>query len=173
MADGTEASEGTRTGAAPAPDLAPDLTAVSAERLGRDGQRLTAQRLELVELLAEAGAPLSIPEILERRPHLAQSSVYRNLTALERAGVVQRLLAGDEWGRYELAEDLTEHHHHLICSTCGRVADITLPHDVEEALDRAVAVVATERGFRIDAHRFDLLGQCGRCLTAAPATGTG
>ena len=45
---------------------------------------------------------------------------------LEQAGVVHRVVATDEFTRYELAEDLTEHHHHLICSSCGAVADFTI-----------------------------------------------
>ena len=34
--------------------------------------------------------------------------MYRNLSVLERAGVVQRIVTTDEWARYELAEDLTD-----------------------------------------------------------------
>ena len=55
--------------------------ATAADRLRGDGQRYTAQRRSLVDLLAEVEQPLTIPQLLERRPGLAQSSAYRNLAA--------------------------------------------------------------------------------------------
>src|SRR5439155_6595264 len=95
-----------------------------AERLRGDGQRYPSQRRRLVEILARAGSPLSIPEILRGRRGLAQSSVYRNVGGLEQAGVLRRIVTDEEHGRYELAEDLTGHHHHLVCVNCGRVEDV-------------------------------------------------
>ena len=49
--------------------------------LAGDDQRYTQTRRRLVDVLAESTVPLTIPEILERDAHLAQSSVYRNLVA--------------------------------------------------------------------------------------------
>jgi Fur family transcriptional regulator, ferric uptake regulator len=132
--------------------------------LRRDGQRYTDNRRRLVHALEAAGAPLTIPEILAREGDLAQSSVYRNLSVLERAGVLQRIVTTDEWARYELAEELTEHHHHLICAGCGVMRDFTLSSGVEEALDDALAGVATDAGFTLGHHRLDLVGHCGACL---------
>jgi Fe2+ or Zn2+ uptake regulation protein len=140
-----------------------ELDRIAVTRLRRDGQRYTDNRRQLVGLLAGAEAPLTIPEILERRSDLAQSSVYRNLGVLERAGVVQKIVTTDEWARYELSEDLTEHHHHLICSSCGAVRDFTVSARLEEAIDEALAAVAADAGFRIDHHRLDLVGRCPAC----------
>ena len=65
-----------------------DLHASGAQRLRQDGQRYTTQRRALVDLLVAVDQPLTIPQLLERQPGLAQSSAYRNLAVLERAGVV-------------------------------------------------------------------------------------
>jgi Fe2+ or Zn2+ uptake regulation protein len=140
-----------------------DLHATTAARLQRDDQRYTARRRALVEVLADAHQPLTILQLLQRRGDLAQSSAYRNLAVLERAGVVHRIASSDEFARYELAEDLTEHHHHLICSGCGDVADFTVPPDVELELDRALSTVASRTGFQVAQHRLDLVGTCARC----------
>ena len=140
-----------------------DLHATAAARLRDDAQRYTPQRRALVELLAEVDQPLTIPQLLERRAGLAQSSVYRNLAVLERAGVVHRILTTDDFARYELAEDLTEHHHHLICSSCGDVTDFTVPAPVEHELETALAKVARKAGFEVRHHRLDLVGTCPRC----------
>jgi Fe2+ or Zn2+ uptake regulation protein len=140
-----------------------ELDRTAAARLQADGQRYTDNRRQLVAVLAGGTAPLTIPEILERCPELAQSSAYRNLSVLERAGVVQRIVTTDEWARYELAEELTEHHHHLICSGCGRVEDFTVSAALERSIDSAMAEAAAAAGFSLDHHRLDLVGRCGRC----------
>ncbi len=135
----------------------------AAERLRADGQRYTAQRRAIVELLADAPQPLTIPQLVARQPGLAQSSAYRNLAVLERAGVVHRIVTTDGFGRVELAEDLTRHHHHLICAACGEVTDFEVSDAVEHDLDRALARVAKRTGFNVRTHRLDLVGTCADC----------
>jgi Fur family ferric uptake transcriptional regulator len=142
---------------------ASDLHEVASARLGGADQRYTRVRRALVDLLAAADAPLSLPQLLERAPDLAQSSAYRNLVVLERAGVVHRIVTADDFARYELAEDLTGHHHHLICTQCGEVRDFTMSGRLEAELDRALADVAAEHGFAADHHRLDLVGRCASC----------
>jgi Fur family transcriptional regulator, ferric uptake regulator len=140
-----------------------DLHEVAALRLTGAGQRYTRARRALVDVLADADAPLALPQLLERDRSLAQSSAYRNLVVLERAGVVHRIVTADEFARYELAEDLTGHHHHLICSECGDVRDFTVPASLESALVRALARVAGEHEFVAEHHRLDLIGRCPAC----------
>lgn len=143
-----------------------ELDRIAAARLRAVGQRYTTNRRELVAVLAESDAPLTIPELLGRRAGLAQSSVYRNLSIMEQAGVVTRIVTSDEWARFELAHDLTEHHHHMICSTCGAVADITLPAELESSIDATFTKIARKKGFRLDHHRLDLVGLCAGCVKA-------
>ena len=141
-----------------------DLHTAVAERLREREQRYTRGRRALVDVLEEATRPLTIQEILGRDKALAQSSAYRNLVLLEQTGVVHRVVSTDEFARYELAEHLTEHHHHhLICSQCGQVADFTVAPEVEDALARALGAAAEEAGFVTHDHRLDLIGQCRRC----------
>lgn len=140
-----------------------DLHEQAALRLRALDQRYTRGRRALVDVLARADAPLSIPQLREHDRSLAQSSAYRNLAVLERAGVVHRIVAADEFARYELAEDLTEHHHHLICATCGDVRDFTVSPELEGDLDRALDGIAREHGFSADHHRLDLVGTCADC----------
>ena len=140
-----------------------DLHSTAADRLRGDGQRYTTQRQALVGLLDEVDQPLTIPQLLERQPGLAQSSAYRNLAVLERAGVVHQIVTSDEFARYELAEDLTHHHHHLICSSCGDVTDFEVSAAVEQELEAALARVAKRTGFQVRTHRLDLVGTCSTC----------
>ena len=140
-----------------------DLDDVAATRLRTLKQRYTTARRALVEVLVEAEAPLTVAEIIEQDESLALSSAYRNLVVLEQAGVIHRIVTSDEYARYELAEDLTQHHHHLICSRCGAVRDFTISEDVEDALDRALRRVAKRNEFSAEHHRLDLVGVCANC----------
>ena len=144
-------------------DRSPDLSGAVFERLENAGQRLTGNRSAIVDVLGNSARPMTIPEILEARPDLAQSSVYRNLLVLEQAGLVHRIVTNDEFARYELAEDLTGHHHHLICASCGSVEDIPPIPTLEAAMDGAIAHVARRTGFHTETHRIDLIGRCARC----------
>jgi Fur family transcriptional regulator, ferric uptake regulator len=141
----------------------PHVHRTAAERLRRDGQRYTTSRRTLVEVLESTDRPLTIPELMAQRVGIPQSSAYRNLAVLERAGVVDRVVATDEFIRYELAEDLTEHHHHMICAGCGSVADFVMTPAEERRLTAAADAIAGEAGFQVASHRFDLLGRCGAC----------
>ena len=143
--------------------MATDVHAAAAARLKRADQRYTGGRRELVEVLAAAGRPLAIPDVLAARPGLPQSSVYRNLAVLEQAGAVRRVTGADDFARYELAEDLTEHHHHLFCKSCGSVTDVTLSAPFERAVGQAIAEVAEQTGFRPEVHSLDLVGVCAAC----------
>jgi Fur family ferric uptake transcriptional regulator len=142
---------------------------VATARLQRLGQRLTPRRQSLLSILGSARHPLTIHEILDRGRGLAMSSAYRNLTVLEQAGVVHRIITREDFARYELAEELTEHHHHLVCSSCGLVRD--LPTDITlERLMRAASARATQEGFTPVTHRLDIIGLCEDCAEAAAPT---
>ncbi|MEX0984649.1 MAG: transcriptional repressor [Actinomycetota bacterium] len=140
-----------------------DVHAIVQARLLEVGQRYTPKRRALIEHLAAAATPPALPDIMATDPKLPQSSVYRNLAVLEHAGVVRRVITEGEFARFELAEDLTAHHHHLICSSCGRVEDVTVPASFESTMDRTLDRVARETGFATVSHRLDLIGICRAC----------
>ncbi len=136
-----------------------------AALLNNVGQRFTSGRHSMVEALVALDRPVTVPEVVATLPGLATSSAYRHMTVLEQAGVVRRIvLGGDEHARFELAEALTDHHHHhLICSRCGSVDDFTVPAKLERAVSDALDDVAATTGFKATDHRFDLIGLCARC----------
>ena len=146
-----------------------ELHAAAEERVRAVGQRYTSARRRLVQILDRAGSPLPLPAILARHGDLKQSSVYRNLAALEQAGVVRRVLTDEDFGRYELTEDLTGHHHHLVCSNCGTVEDVDFASGFEDTLEAQLAELAERTGFSTVSHRLDLIGLCRTCAAAASA----
>jgi len=139
-----------------------DLHEAVEDRLRSIGQRYTPKRRALVEALVGARNPVAVPELTRRRD-LPQSSLYRNLAVLEQAGAVHRVVTQGEFTQYELAEDLTHHHHHLVCRNCGMVEDVAVPASLERQVQRSLADVEGRTGFSAISHRFDLIGICRNC----------
>lgn len=140
-----------------------DLHASVAEMLAANEQRYTSGRRSLVEALASAVRPLTIADIMAAAPSLPQSSAYRNLSVLEEAGVVHRVVTNEEFARYELAEGLTEHHHHLVCTSCGAIEDIDIPGALERNIEKSVTALARASDYSGVSHRLDLMGLCPNC----------
>jgi len=59
--------------------------------------------------------------------------------------------------------DLSEHHHHLVCSNCGTVQDVLLPRDLERRMEGALTAAAASAGFSHATHRVDVIGTCRDC----------
>jgi Fur family ferric uptake transcriptional regulator len=146
-----------------AQEIADDMHGVVERRLRLIDQRYTSGRRAIVDLLVSAGHPVSIGDIAERLPGLPRSSAYRHLTDLHAAGLVRRVTASDEFTRFELAEDLTEHHHHLLCMNCGKVIDVTLPASFEQQAAEAIGQLAEAEGFQAHSHQLDVIGLCAAC----------
>ena len=140
-----------------------ELDRAVTERLARHDLRYTTGRRQIVSGLRRAAGPVTLPELLRIQSDLAQSSAYRNLSLMEEAGVVRRLVHRRDHAHYELAEELTEHHHHLICESCGLVLDVTFSAATEQRLDKAFDDVAEARGFVPNRHVIDVYGLCERC----------
>lgn len=139
------------------------LAAVEA-RLGERGVRLTPGRRAVIAALAEAEGPRSAGElhrVMDREVPL--SSLYRSLSVLEDAGVVAPHLGAKGLTRYELAEWLIGHHHHLVCVECGAVEDVEVPEGVESVVEGIIAGIAEAAGFEPAGHVIEIEGRCAGC----------
>lgn len=134
------------------------------ERLAQHDIRYTSGRRVVVKALATANGPRSAAELhadLDRAVPL--SSLYRTLSVLEEAEVVIPHFASKSLARYELAEWLTGHHHHLVCIECGTVDDIDVPTDFESQVDELVSVISSTVSFLPTNHALEIEGRCARC----------
>lgn len=147
-----------------------DLHEAVAARLADRSGRYTGARRDLIQLLVEAGQPLTVDEIVVRAPRQRPSSVYRNLAVFEAEGVVRRMAGVGDLARFELTEALVGHHHHLACQVCGAMTDVQLPHDLERRLDEALSRLAETENFAVSSHVLDAVGTCQSCAGAARAT---
>ena len=141
----------------------PELHELVEIHLRRIDQRYTPGRQAVVALLATFGRPMSISDISDALPDIPRSSAYRHLSDLQVAGVVRRIAANDEFARFELAEDLTHHHHHLLCTLCGKVIDVTPSPHFERTVAAMVAELTAQQGFQATSHALDVIGHCAAC----------
>lgn len=142
---------------------ASELHGLVAQRLEVTGLLYTKGRRQLVEMLAELGRPVTMADLVDLRPRLAQSSLYRNMIDLEAAGIVQKVASPDDRTRFELAEELIGHHHHSLCTRCGAVDDFVVPTGAERTLEAALVKALSESGFQPTGHRLDVIGLCADC----------
>lgn len=96
--------------------------------------------------------------VRENVPSANFSTILRAVASLEQAGVLDRIDLGDGKARYEPHQD---HHEHVRCSSCGRVAEV--PGCVVEG---AAASVLASTGFLIGSHQLVFSGTCPDCITA-------
>ena len=132
------------------------------------GYRLTAPRLALADLIATHDGHFTASELAtiarDRRLGVSRATLFRALDLLVELGVVERLDLPS--GDHAYVSCARAHHHHVVCSRCGRTAEVA-----DAGLNDAVAEIEHLSGFRIDTHRVELFGLCRHCqaLTAPTA----
>jgi Fur family transcriptional regulator, peroxide stress response regulator len=123
------------------------------------GLRLTPQRHAVLEFLARRPVHATVEEILEainrRDPRASRATVYNNLNALTRAGLVRELAGEGKAARFDAN---LRRHHHFVCEECGAVEDIPwfgLP---------AAAARNSLSGRRVRTCEVVFRGACARCM---------
>lgn len=123
------------------------------------GLRVTRPRLAVLDVLHEGGH-LEVDEIATRvRTRLdsvSTQAVYDVLGALSRAGLARRIEPAGSPARYEARAG--DNHHHVVCRSCGEVADVDCTLGEAPCLDPMNA-----RGFEVDEAEVTFWGLCPRC----------
>lgn len=134
--------------------------------LKQHGYKLTPQRRAVLDLIAHSHDHLTPAAIHDRvcqeYPGIGRVTIYRTLDLLTELGLLCRVHVGGNSQNY-LMRRPTEHHHHLVCSDCGRVVDFT-----ECNLTELEQRLAQETGFKIEGHLLELHGRCRDCQNVSP-----
>jgi len=132
-----------------------------ARALDDAGYRLTAPRLALAELIGTQDGHFTASDLAavakDRRMGVSRATLFRALDLMVELGVVERLDLPS--GDHAYVSCARSHHHHVVCSRCGRTAEVD-----DSGLNDAVREIERSSGFRIDTHRLELFGLCRRCL---------
>ncbi|OLC54155.1 MAG: hypothetical protein AUH85_12535 [Chloroflexi bacterium 13_1_40CM_4_68_4] len=130
------------------------------KRIAAGGRRLTRQRIIVAEALASARRAMSAQELYDRikaaHPGLGRATVYRALEAQVQDGMASRFEREGHVSAYIACD--AEHHHHLVCTHCQRVEDLS-----EEVVAPMLASVGRRHDFQIDHAALDLYGLCRSC----------
>jgi Fe2+ or Zn2+ uptake regulation protein len=133
-----------------------------AEELRGAGLRVTAARVALLETVRSGDhldAEAIAAGVRDRVGHVSLQAVYEALHALTHAGLVRRIEPAGSPTRYE--GRVMDNHHHLVCRSCGAVAD------VDCATGEAPCLTASDdHGFSIDEAEVVYWGLCPHCSIA-------
>ena len=131
------------------------------------GGRLTRARRILLQVIGDLSTHFTPDDLAralrDRGQAMAMTTIYRNLPALEEAGLIARTTFREEnrngAATYEAIFG-RPHHDHLVCRTCGKKVEFHY-----EALEVLQEEVARQHGFALSSHHLELVGLCPQCQT--------
>jgi len=124
----------------------------------------TAPRRALSRLIADQHGHFTAADLLAdahaKKLKVGRATVFRTLDLLAEQGALERLdLPSGEHAYVACAPQ--EHHHHVVCRSCGASAEVE-----DSGLQAVVRNIGAESGYQIDAHRLELYGLCPACQKA-------
>mgnify|MGYP006104968773 FL=1 len=132
------------------------------ETLKDAGLKVTHPRTKILDVLqSNPDMHLSADEIHNKlvghNESIGLATVYRVLTQLEIAGLIQKNQFNDNQSSYEIKK---QHHDHLICTKCGKIIEF-MNDDLETLQEK----ISDKHQFRLDSHVMTLFGVCrdGKC----------
>jgi Fur family ferric uptake transcriptional regulator len=138
------------------------------ERIRVSGQRITALRVAILELLQELGHATAEQLAQAARARLGSISlqaVYDSLGVLGKSGLIRRIEPAGSPALFELR--VADNHHHLVCRGCSRVTD------VDCAVGHAPCLAPiSDFGYLVDEAEVTYWGICPECQ-AVPAGASG
>jgi Fur family ferric uptake transcriptional regulator len=131
--------------------------------------RWTIPREDIFNLLIQSQQHLSAKDIYamlsSKNPELGLTTIYRTLDLLDRAGLVRKINMGDGQVRFEYTRgDRSDHHHHLICTGCGKILNYRdFEKEELELVRKTEDILAKKYGFLIREHNIEYFGLCPDC----------
>jgi Fur family ferric uptake transcriptional regulator len=130
------------------------------------GYRLTEPRRAVAELIAAREGHFTAADLLDdakaRRLGIGRATIFRALDLLTELDVLERLDLPS--GEHAYVPCRPAHHHHIVCSSCGRVTDVD-----DQGLASALEQIERRTGWQVETHRLELYGRCPRCRTHRPS----
>lgn len=124
------------------------------------GLKSTPGRVHLLETLLNSPHPLSVEKIFyETKKIVDLSTVYRTLNEFVTKGIVNAVSIEKDKLLYEMHHG-RPHHHHIVCTTCSNVEDVTLCE--LDQLSRKI-LSKSQNFTNITKHSLEFFGVCNKC----------
>lgn len=144
--------------------------ATVAQQLHAQGERLTPQRLMVLDILQLSHEHLTADEVytrvVARSPYVGRATIYRALAWLKDQGLVSVTDLGLGQDQYQYLGE--RRHHHLVCLVCGRQEDFS-----DELLAPLAAALDERYGFAPRLDHLAVFGQCRDCREAEAQASAG
>jgi Fe2+ or Zn2+ uptake regulation protein len=142
--------------------VSPAVPQSSAEQLRAAGLRVTRPRLAVLQALTERphSDTAAVIDVVRDRLDVSHQAVYDVLNALTDAGLVRRIQPAGSLARYEIRRG--DNHHHIVCRSCGSVADVPCSVGAAPCLD-----AQEDHGYAIDEAEVIYWGLCPTCAAQA------
>ena len=127
-------------------------------KLADAGYRSGGSRRKLVELLGNQSCAITALELDDRLKGVGRATVYRALEQMDELGLIQKIDVGGDSAGYEKVDPEGHHHHHIVCTDCGKV----VPFE-DKKLEEVIHRVSERDGFHIQSHDITLKGTCEDC----------
>ncbi|MDH4217808.1 MAG: transcriptional repressor [Candidatus Aminicenantes bacterium] len=138
-------------------------------RYHRYFDRWTIPREAILDLLKRTSQHMSAKDVYtalyRMYPGIGLTTVYRTLDLLVRMGLINKFAFGDGQSRYEFkSEDKKGHHHHVICSECGKIIDYSdFLEDELELVRKTEKRLSEKYNFNVLGHNIEFYGLCEKC----------
>ena len=127
-------------------------------KLSEAGYRSGGSRRKVVELLGSQSCAITALELDDRLKGVGRATVYRALEQMDELGLIQKIDVGGDSAGYEKVDPEGHHHHHIVCTDCGKV----VPFE-DKKLEEGDPRVSERDGFQIQSHDITLKGTCEDC----------
>lgn len=121
--------------------------------------KVTSSRIAILNFLEKTNATDSstILSYLDNSPtHIDRATVFRVLNTFKKAGIIRAIQLNENKFRYELTN--RPEHHHIVCSICGKIADIEIC--IDEEMEKKIT---KDTGFIVNKHMLEFSGICSNC----------
>lgn len=120
--------------------------------------KYTKKREEILSVLKTRNSPITAEEIYDvvKSNNINLSTVYRTLLALEKAGIVDKVLRSDKKCYYNIKKK--SHGHYLVCKNCNKAISLDIC-----PINDLCKKITNETGYEITGHMLELEGICPDC----------
>lgn len=130
--------------------------------LKKSGHSLTATRRNIFNEISRNHS-ISILDLTHKLNSIDRSTIYRTIDLFMKLNIINKVQIGWKY-KIELSELFTNHHHHIVCSLCGKVSSFIEGRQLFDI----ISIIANEQDYALVSHQLSIIGLCSDCQKNDP-----